>query len=807
MKKLKIWRILFMLICSICVGVRSVHANDNAGYVYERIAVNVEITEKREYRITETMDINFETSMHGIVRDLPKSSDAESYAVRNINVEGMPFTVNEKQDSIDVRIGDENTLVQGKKRVTLSYTLKHYQDYDQNYDYVYLNLLGTDYDTEVREFYADISLPAKGRLLDYRLTSGTQGSRMNTYAKDTLDGSHMVVQSRKVLPPRHGITLQLKYEEGVFAAAPEYQFPYVIKENTMDVTVTAEQDFQVEQKITIDTASTYTRIYLPMIQDLWNSDDYKISDVELSDPDMKYNTYDSLTAYARQKGEHTYTIRYTIHPYHLLEDSFTLNLFKKSEDTKLEHFTLKLHMPYAPKAAVRIGRDGDDTQENRWKSEADGTTLTFHTTQEVRSADNFVLTIPVEQEYFHRNTGGLVKLGILICAGFVVLLALLRFIVFRRKQMIIPVNFYPPKGMNPAEAGYVIDADLSVTDMTSLIFYWADKGYLKIKDNDAEYVFERVLSPDTSAPVYERRLFDSMFSHGSKGIVKKEDLKYTFYMDIRTARKNLLRGFSGEYALRSSGVEVLRKLLMVLSFLPLLLINALGHYEIYGDIFGAAVISVTLLPVLVPVIILMVMYRNYKKGAAAKGAMIAASIVLGGVMLFMSPVLFLLSSASVAYTLLAIVLTLAACVLSSGIHKDSAYRTKLLSSLLGFRDFIKTVEKERLELLLQDDPEYYYHVLPYAQVLHVSDIWEQKFRDITLQAPTWYDSDETMNAMMFYHMVHEIDRDMRTAATPPASSSSGGSSSGDSGYSGGGGGFSGGGSSGGGSGGGGSHGW
>lgn len=807
MKKLKIWGILCMLICVLCMSGTLVRADEDAGYVYENIAVNVDITEKREYRITETMDIDFEDAMHGIVRDLPKSGNAEGYSIRNIQVEGMPFQVDERQNNIAVRIGDENKLVQGKKRIVLSYTLKHYQDYDQTYDYAYLNLLGTDYDTEVRKFQAEVSFPAKERLLDYKITSGSRGSHTNTYTKETVKDNLMVIQSTKTLPARHGVTLQLKYEEGVFSAAPEYQFPYVIKKNVLDVTVTPEQDIQVTQKISIQTLDMYTRIYLPMLCDLWDRSDYKIEDIELSDADMKYNEYDSLTAYARKKGEHSYTIRYTIHPYRLIKDSFTLNLFKQSEDTKLENMTLRLHMPYAPAYAVRTGRDNDVQQDN-WTGKVDGTTVTIHTTKEIRAAESFVVTVPVESGYFKRDSGGLIKLGGLLCAGFMGLLAFLRFGIFRKKQLIIPVNFYPPKGMNPAEAGYVIDNDLSVKDMTALLFYWADKGYLKIRNIDSSYSFEKIQAPDSSAPMYEQHLFERMFAHGKKGIVGKEDLKYTFYMDIRDARKELLQGFQGEYALRSQKVEALRKLLMLLSLVPLFLLNALAHYEIYGDMLTAVLMSVGLLPILAPVMILLMLYRNYKKGAMAKGAMVAVTIILGGFTLMISPILLLGTTASAPYTVLGIALTLVAYCMSCGIHKDSAYRQRLLSQLLGFRDFIKTVEKERLELLLKDDPEYYYHVLPYAQVLHVSDIWEHKFHDITLQAPQWYDSSETMDSIMFYHMVHEIDHDMRSVATPPASSSSSfGYGGDDSGYSGGGGGFSDGGFSGGGSGGGGSHGW
>lgn len=46
-------------------------------------------------------------------------------------------------------------------------------------------------------------------------------------------------------------------------------------------------------------------------------------------------------------------------------------------------------------------------------------------------------------------------------------------------------------------------------------------------------------------------------------------------------------------------------------------------------------------------------------------------------------------------------------------------------------------EKDRLEALLADNPQLYYNILPYAQVLGVSDIWEHKFDGLTIEPPRW----------------------------------------------------------------------
>ena len=50
-------------------------------------------------------------------------------------------------------------------------------------------------------------------------------------------------------------------------------------------------------------------------------------------------------------------------------------------------------------------------------------------------------------------------------------------------------------------------------------------------------------------------------------------------------------------------------------------------------------------------------------------------------------------------------------------------------------------EKANTRLLfeksLEENPELYYKILPYAQVLGVTDEWEKKFENILIQPPTW----------------------------------------------------------------------
>ena len=66
------------------------------------------------------------------------------------------------------------------------------------------------------------------------------------------------------------------------------------------------------------------------------------------------------------------------------------------------------------------------------------------------------------------------------------------------------------------------------------------------------------------------------------------------------------------------------------------------------------------------------------------------------------------------------------------------YGTEALSQLLGFREYIKEADGEKLEEVVTDNPEYYSNVLPYAYVLGVPKKWSMAFRQIEGGELSWY---------------------------------------------------------------------
>ena len=140
-------------------------------------------------------------------------------------------------------------------------------------------------------------------------------------------------------------------------------------------------------------------------------------------------------------------------------------------------------------------------------------------------------------------------------------------------------------------------------------------------------------------------------------------------------------------------------------------------------------------------------------------------------------------------TVIGLTSTLAFIVMffNSYMSKRTPYGTEMLGRIGGFKNFLETAEKDKLETLVMENPQYFYDILPYTYVLGVSDKWMKKFESITVEPPTWYVGYHysAFDMMMFHHFMNTT---MTTATSSMTSRPS----------SGGGGGFSGGGSGGGG---------
>ncbi len=380
----------------------------------------------------------------------------------------------------------------------------------------------------------------------------------------------------------------------------------------------------------------------------------------------------------------------------------------------------------------------------------------------------------------------------LACGAVVLALALLLWWKSSKKPILSTVvGFSAPNGMDPMELGYVLDGAVDNEDITSMIYYFASKGYLRIAQEGKQLILKKVVYdlPSTESQ-HAKTIYEGLFG-GGRVETRVSDLTEKFYTHADKARVQIGSKRPKMYEDGSKG----RFFLCALLSLALFLVVPLLIGCIYVGGWYASVTSALLM--LIPTIgcsFVFYVLENYrykwKKGKKAAIGAIAIVLMAIGVLIY-------LVCYSSLLTTFEGILTLAFGYAMLWVQRTLLVRTEsyneTLGRILGFKEFILVTKKDRIEAMLETHPELFYDVLPYAQVMDVSNEWEEKFKSITIKPPAWYDGDYTL---FDYWLISRSMRSMRYAmSSRPSNSGSSVGRSGGGGFSGG---FSGGGGGGGG---------
>jgi len=109
----------------------------------------------------------------------------------------------------------------------------------------------------------------------------------------------------------------------------------------------------------------------------------------------------------------------------------------------------------------------------------------------------------------------------------------------------------------------------------------------------------------------------------------------------------------------------------------------------------------------------------------------------------------------------------------------------------GFRTFVKTAEKDKLERMLEEDASYFEKTLPYAMVFGYAKKWSEKFDGLQIEPPGWYTTSGgrfggVHGFASFGSSLESSVQDIQSAFGTVPQSSGGSGSSGGGGFSGGG---------------------
>jgi uncharacterized membrane protein len=593
--------------------------------------------------------------------------------------------------------------------------------------------------------------------------------------------------------------------------------------NRMDVTMVVDENgkIDVDTKIWITFGQPAQGIYayIPQSYDVtWtingeNIDKYyyfPVRNIQVKDREFITETDDKDNVLVRIGTEGTFLSGQQIYEYsYTLQfrdldlgglQSFYMDVIGEGWDFPMEQVNVKVTLPngWPFEPDITTGSYGSNTPITTYTIAGDTLTMT-HTNLGEYEAITIYAPVSDTGDYFTfippTDYSG-IALGVLVAFSVGLYLAYLKF--GKDDKPVITVEFNPIPGLSSSMAGYIYDGTVETRDVVSLIIEWANKGYLTINEdpsNTKNFTLTKIKDMAESEIRAEKTLFADLFR--GRDSVTNKDLERSFYQSIANAKMDIARYFNGnpQREIFSKKATVLKVLFGIVTMIPAGLVLAsavyVGTYRedlalmagIFSAIFGT---------------ILVISWSGVVKrwpslsGAARIGALLGTGAISIMYALIYALIMILNYASMSGWSLIVLGITFALTVFNIALVSVMDKRTELgvsyLGKILGLKNFIETAEKDRLEALVHDDPQYFYKLLPYAYVLNVTDVWSKKFESIAMENPSWYVGPSRMNTFLW---MNHFNRAMNTfsssmTSVPQSRGRAGGGFGGGGGFSGGG---------------------
>ena len=194
-------------------------------YIIDEYDIEMIVNENNIFEITENIEVTFDKPRHGIIRSIPTENAIErvdgtksknTVQITDITVDEKKFTVDEKKGYKNIKIGDKNRTVEGRQEYTIKYKYNIGKDPIKNADELYFNLIGTQWDTEIKKVNFKIILPKEFEEEKIEFSIGKKGSINSNNIEYDITGMTITGSTLSKLEPNEGLTIRMTLPEGYF---------------------------------------------------------------------------------------------------------------------------------------------------------------------------------------------------------------------------------------------------------------------------------------------------------------------------------------------------------------------------------------------------------------------------------------------------------------------------------------------------------------------------------------------------------------------------------------------------------------
>jgi len=345
----------------------------------------------------------------------------------------------------------------------------------------------------------------------------------------------------------------------------------------------------------------------------------------------------------------------------------------------------------------------------------------------------FFIFIYINTGIIANEQGGIITKTCFVATIFMGFLSLILWLSFGGKnskiQIDYNVEFHPPKDINSAKIGYLYHKAKEVNKDTiiSLILYLADKGYIKI---NGKLVKKENLILDMENKIQELK-------EQKKELLKKKNIILALKVEetIKIYEKNKINYIKPTTHSKRENIYLTK----VKEYDGFDSLEAVVFKELFKDKKKVKILEIYDLDQIIEKakILLKKAYRKtiYDENSI-KSKFLNSIMSIASVLIFIIGCLVKDMQMGDITTLIYIIAFISVAFITFSnlvMLKNTEYGERQINKIKLFREFILTVEKDAIKILLKNHPSYYYEILPYAYILGVSDEWINKFNKIKIE--------------------------------------------------------------------------
>ncbi len=226
--KFKYIRFYLFLLVSLAAG--GIKAQERITFFNSAISIDT----LGRLTVTETISINAEGTIfkRGIFRKIPeyrkdKNGQSIHNSIKVISVlqdgEQAEYKESSKESLLEIRIGSANKfLTDGIHKYDITYAIENQVGFFDNYDELYWNVTGSDWDFNIDSVSCVIQLPVGAAVLQQSCYTGVPGSTATEC--DAVYGEGHVSFTASNLSPGEGLTVAVGFTKGIVQPPPPPTF-------------------------------------------------------------------------------------------------------------------------------------------------------------------------------------------------------------------------------------------------------------------------------------------------------------------------------------------------------------------------------------------------------------------------------------------------------------------------------------------------------------------------------------------------------------------------------------------------------